>query len=174
MDSALLIVRITVGLLIAGHGAQKLFGWFGGHGLRGTSGWLASQGFRPATLWAILGGASEFGGGLLFALGLFSPLGAIGIGASMLTAITKLHWPKLWVTNGGFEYPLVILAVAVAVGIAGPGALALDPVLGTSLPSSLAVIAVVLVALGYLAGMIISSAKTGAQNPQSGGAATTQ
>ncbi len=102
MDFAL-ILRLTVGLLLVGHGAQKLFGWFGGHGLHGTARWLASIGFRPAQAWALLAGTLEFGGGLLFALRLFTPLGSLGIGASMLTAIAKIHWPKLWVTEGGLE-----------------------------------------------------------------------
>ncbi len=90
MDSALLILRLTVGLIVAGHGAQKLFGWFGGHGFKGMAAWLHSQGFRPAGMWALLGGLAEFGGGLLFAVGLWSPLGALGIGASMLTAV-RIH-----------------------------------------------------------------------------------
>lgn len=159
VDVALMILRLTVGLTMAAHGAQKLFGAFGGHGLRGTGGALASQGFRPASLWAFLGGTSEFGGGLLFALGLFSPLGAIGIAAAMLTAVTKLHWPKFWAANGGFEYALVMLAVALAVGIAGPGALALDGAWGTSLPAGLALAVALLAGIGYLAGMITSAVR---------------
>ena len=159
MDVALVILRLTVGLLIAGHGAQKLFGLFGGHGLRGTSAFLGSVGYRPAAFWAFLGGLSEFAGGLLFAVGLLSPLGSIAIGAAMLTAITKFHWPKLWSTNGGFEYPLVHLAVAIAVGISGPGAFSLDALLGTHLPSSLTTIVVVAAIIGYLWGMIHSARK---------------
>ncbi len=81
-----LILRLTVGLLLVGHGAQRLIGWFGGHGLHGTAQWLASIGFRPAQAWALLAGTLEFGGGLLVTLGLFTPLGSLGIGASMLTA----------------------------------------------------------------------------------------
>ena len=157
MDLALVILRLTVGLLIAGHGAQKLFGLFGGHGLRGTSAFLGSVGYRPAPFWAFLGGLSEFAGGLLFAIGFLSPLGPIAIGAAMLTAITKFHWPKLWNTNGGFEYPLVHLAVAVAVGIAGPGAFSLDAGLGTRLPSGVTTIVVAAAAVGYLWGMIHSA-----------------
>ena len=101
MDLALFILRLTAGLLLAGHGAQKLFGWFGGHGLRSTSNWLSTMGFRPAVLWALLAGVLELGGGLLFALGLFSPLGTLLIAASMLTAIAKVHWPKVWAATGG-------------------------------------------------------------------------
>lgn len=159
MDAALLILRLTVGLLIVGHGAQKLFGVFGGHGLQRTSAFLGSVGYRPAAFWAFLGGLMEFGGGLLFAAGFLSPLGSIAIGASMLTAITKFHWPKLWNTNGGFEYPLVHLAVAIAVGISGPGAFSLDALLGTQVPSGITTIAVVAAVIGYLWGMIHSARK---------------
>lgn len=159
MDLALVILRVMVGLLIASHGAQKLFGAFGGYGLKGTSGWLHAQGFRPGHIWALLGGGAEFGGGLLFALGFLSPLGSLGIGVAMLIAITKVHWPKVWASEGGFEYPLVMLSVAVAVGIAGPGAFSLDAWWGTGLPPAAALIAIVLTALGYLVGMVTSARK---------------
>jgi putative oxidoreductase len=158
VDIALVTLRLVVGLLVAGHGVQKLFGWFGGHGLATTSRFLESMGFRPASAWALLGAAAETAGGVLFAVGLFSPLGSIGIGAAMAIAITKIHWPKLWASNGGFEYPLVNLAVAVAVGIVGPGAYALDRVWGTSLPSVIVQPLLGLVALGYLVGMASSAA----------------
>lgn len=159
MDLALLILRLVVGLLVAAHGAQKLLGAFGGPGLHGAAGWLHPLGFRPARLWAFLGSASEFAGGLLFALGLLSPLGSVGIGAAMLIAVTKIHWPKLWATQGGFEYPLVILAVAVAVGIAGPGAFSLDAWLGISVPQAVSTVVVALAVLGYLIAMMGSAAK---------------
>ncbi len=171
MDTALVILRLTVGLLIAGHGSQKLFGWFGGFGLKGTSGYLASQGFRPALAWTLIGATAEFAGGLLFALGLFSPLGAIGIGAVMLTAITKFHWPKVWATEGGFEHPLTILAVAASVGFAGPGAYSLDAAWGTSLPAVVSRIILGLAALGYLAGMIVTARNAPSAEHPAGNAA---
>src|SRR5215217_2011540 len=100
-DLALLLVRVVVGLLMAGHGAQKLFGWFGGPGLAGITGWLGSTGMRPAGFWAFMAGLSEFGGGLLLALGLLSPLGALGIIAAMIMAIIKGHWGKgIWAHSG--------------------------------------------------------------------------
>ena len=157
MDFALLILRLAVGLLLAGHGAQKLFGWFGGHGLPGTSGWLASIGFRPARFWALTVGICEFGGGLLFALGFLSPLGSLGIAASMLTAIAKVHWPKVWATEGGIELPLVDLVVVIAVGVAGPGKVSLDGALGTGLPEPLALIGVVLILVGWILALVNSA-----------------
>lgn len=159
MDIALLILRLTVGLLLTGHGAQKLFGWFGGRGLHAMAGWLHSIGLRPARGWALLAALSEFIGGLLFALGLFSPLGSLGIAASMLVAITKAHWPKLWNQDGGFELPFVYLATVVAVGITGPGAFSLDRLFGTALPGSVSVIGVIAVLVGWVAALVISATR---------------
>ncbi len=133
-DLGLLILRVVVGLLFVGHGAQKLFGWFGGHGIKGTGAWFESIGIRPGTFWAVVAGLVEFFGGLLFGLGLLAPVGALAILASMLTAIVKVHWPKVWVTEGGFEYPLVNGTIAFVVGLLGPGAYALDAYLGIGLP----------------------------------------
>jgi putative oxidoreductase len=159
MDLALLILRVVVGLLVAGHGAQKLFGWFKGPGIPGFTGWLASMAFRRAHVWAWIAGICEFGGGLLLALGLFSPLGSLGIGASMVTAIAKVHWPKIWVTEGGLELPLTNLAVVTAVGIAGPGAISLDTMFGTALPLWLAALGVVAVLAGWIIAMVTSASR---------------
>jgi len=134
VDLGLLILRVIVGLLFVGHGAQKLFGWFGGHGIKGTGAWFESIGIRPGTFWATVAGLVEFFGGLLFALGLLGPVGSLAILASMLTAIVKVHWPKVWVAEGGLEYPLVNGAVAFVVGLLGPGAYSLDAYLGIRLP----------------------------------------
>ena len=86
-----LIVRLVVGGLLAGHGAQKLFGWFGGAGLEGTAGWMESMRLRPGTVWARLAGGSELGGGLLTALGFLNPLGPIAAMGAMSMAWAKVH-----------------------------------------------------------------------------------
>ena len=122
-DVGVLILRLVVGGVMFGHGAQKLFGWFGGDGLAGTSGFFGSQlRLRPAKFWALLAALSEAGGGLLLALGLLNPLGSLGIIAAMLVASILVHGPRFWVADGGIEYPLVLIAAALAVAIAGPGA----------------------------------------------------
>ena len=157
MDFALLLLRLTVGLLVAGHGAQKLFGWFSGAGLAGATGWLGSLGFRPARFWSLLSASSEFFGGVLFALGLFSPLGSLGIGAGMLMAISRVHWPKVWATNGGFELPLTYLAVAIAVALTGPGAISVDSMLGIVVPGALTNAGIVVALVLWAVGMATSS-----------------
>jgi len=163
MDSALLILRVVGGLLVAGHGAQKLFGWFGGHGIKGTAGWLASLGFRPPQFWATAAGLVEFGGGLLLALGLFNPLGTIAIAASMTMAIVKVHWPKIWVSEGGMELPVVYLSVVLAVAITGPGAFSLDQALGTGLSPTLSIIAALVILAGWIWGFAGSRAAAAAK-----------
>ena len=91
-DAGILAVRAVGGALLAGHGAQKLFGVFGGPGLRGTAGFMEMLGLRPGHLWGTAAALSEFGGGTLLALGLLSPLGSIGALAAMTMATVKAHW----------------------------------------------------------------------------------
>ncbi len=123
MDLGLMIIRLVVGLTFAGHGAQKLFGWFGGYGLKGTGGWLESIGVKPGVLMAFLVGLSEFAGGALFAAGVWVPLAAALIGVTMVGAIITVHGKNgYWVTSNGFEYNLVLIAIVVGVALIGPGA----------------------------------------------------
>jgi len=131
MDVGLLVLRLVVGLTIAAHGSQKLFGWFGGYGIAGTGGFFESIGFRPGKVQAALAGLCEFGGGLLLAMGLVTPLGAALIITVMVAAIGSVHLPKgFWVHNGGFEYNLVVVASAFAVACTGPGEYSVDAAAG--------------------------------------------
>jgi putative oxidoreductase len=135
-ETAPLIVRLAQGTLMAGHGAQKLFGSFGGPGLEGTSGFMEMLGMRPGRPWAYLAGLSEFGGGVLTALGLLNPLGPLGVIGSMSMATRKAHWDKpVWVTEGGAELPLLNIAVSTALMIREPDRYSLDRVLGIRLPA---------------------------------------
>ncbi|MGE3268607.1 MAG: DoxX family membrane protein [Chloroflexota bacterium] len=134
LDAGLLLLRLVVGGLMFGHGAQKLFGWWGGPGLTGFIGMTGGHlRFRPAWLWGPVGALSETVGGLLVLLGLLHPLGAAAIVAAMLIAIS-VHWPAFWATERGYEYALLNLVAALGLALAGPGAYALDTVLGIALP----------------------------------------
>jgi putative oxidoreductase len=134
----LLIIRLVGGLTIAAHGAQKLFGWFGGSGFTKLTQSFQKQGFKPAWLWVCFVILGEFGGGLSFALGFLTPLGAAGIFGAMLMAIFKSHWKNgFWSSKRGYEFPLSLLAMSVGIGLTGPGIYALDTFFGIALPNTL-------------------------------------
>lgn len=126
-DLLITVLRVLIGALFVGHGAQKLFGWFGGAGMNASSQWMAGLGLRPARLWATIGALGEFGGGLMFALGLLTPVASALLVASMLVAIFLANGAKgLWNTQGGYEYNLVLLASAYVIGGLGPNQYTLD------------------------------------------------
>ena len=126
-----LLLRLVVGGLFFGHGAQKLFGWFGGYGLDGTAGFFEQLGMRPGKRNAIAAGVAEAGGGAGIALGLATPLAGSALIATMLTAIKRVHLDKgPWVANGGYEYNLVLIAAVLALAEVGPGQPSFDAALG--------------------------------------------
>ncbi|MGW7489495.1 DoxX family protein [Streptomyces sp. NPDC054786] len=125
-DLGLLLLRLTVGLILAGHGAQKLFGLFGGHGLAATGKGFAALGYRPGEFFAGLAGVSEFLGGLGLAAGLLTPLAAAALIGVMINAMATSASGGLWAMSGGIEYPLTIAVVALTVAATGPGRFALD------------------------------------------------
>ncbi len=127
INIGLLIIRLVVGLLFVGHGAQKLFGSFGGYGLKGTGGWFESIGMKPGVTIALFAGLAELIGGILFAIGLLTPLAAIMIAGTMIMAIIKVHGQNgLWATSNGYEYNLTLIAVVIGIALIGPGQYALD------------------------------------------------
>ena len=131
MALGLLVLRVVAGGLFVGHGAQKLFGFFGGHGLSRTGGFFESLGLRPGRTLAVGAGLAELAGGALLALGLVTPLAAALLIAVMVTAVATVHWQNgVWATEGGFEYNLVLGAIAFALTSTGAGKWSLDHVLG--------------------------------------------
>jgi len=129
-DLGLLALRLVLGLVFLGHGAQKAFGAFGGPGLAGASGFMASLGLRPARFWAAVAAFGELLAGALVLLGLFTPVGAALIVATMAVAIAKVHGPKgFFIQNGGYEYNLVLLVAALTLAATGAGAYSVDRLL---------------------------------------------
>jgi putative oxidoreductase len=131
MDSGILVLRLVLGLLMAAHGSQKLFGWFGGHGLAAISGMFESLGFRPGRFFAPAAAISEVGSGLLVALGLFGPVGPALMLTVMIVAAVSVHLPNgLFATSNGIEVPLLYGVGAAALALTGPGVFSLDALLG--------------------------------------------
>ena len=157
----LLILRLVVGLTLAGHGAQKLFGWWGGPGMSGWTQIVQRLRIRPAQPWAWIAALSEFVGGLLFALGLLSPIGSLAITGAMLVAIATVHLSKgFWNSKGGYEFNLSILAAVAAVALIGPGSYSLDHALGIHLPEPLILI------VGTIALIVGVAATLASRSPQ--------
>ena len=144
-----LLLRATVGGFFVGHGTQKLFGWFGGNGLDATASGFEHLGLHPPKAQAALAGAAEAGGGLGLALGAATPLSSAVLVSTMLTAINRVHLKNgPWVTKGGYEYNVVLIAAALAVAELGPGSLSIDALLGRE--RSGAGIAALVTALGVI------------------------
>ena len=133
LDVALLLLRVMIGVVFIAHGAQKLFGVFGGRGLGATAGIMAGNGLKPGMFFAVLAGISEFGGGLLLFVGLLTPLAGLAITGVMVVAIAVSSGERGFIAiggNQGYEYNLVLIAIALALVVAGPGRLSLDRQLG--------------------------------------------
>ncbi|MBO6754082.1 MULTISPECIES: DoxX family protein [Spongiibacter] len=131
---AALVLRVPIGLILAAHGAQKLFAWFGGYGLEGTGQWMASIGLEPGYLMALMAGSAEFFGGLALALGVLTRPAALLTAFTMLIAIFSVHIDNgLFMSNNGYEYALTLLVAAVALAIQGGGRFSVDALLSQRL-----------------------------------------
>ncbi|MFF2502053.1 DoxX family protein [Streptomyces sp. NPDC058067] len=130
MNAGLLVLRLVTGLLVAGHGVQKVSFRLGGHGLAGGTEEFRHDGFRGGRLTAVVAGASQIGAGLFLTAGLLTPLAAMAAMGVMTVAGTVKRPKGLWVQNDGYEYPMVLVVVSAALALTGPGRWSLDQVLG--------------------------------------------
>ncbi|MFE0171768.1 DoxX family protein [Streptomyces sp. NPDC059002] len=132
-DLGLLLLRAGTGGVLAAHGAQKLFGWFGGGGIEGTGAFMESVGYAPGKLNALVAGVAEAGGGVLLALGLATPAAGSAAAGAMAGA-TALHTPNgFFSQRGGYEYPAFLGLTSAALAVTGPGRYSADHALGHSL-----------------------------------------
>lgn len=156
IDFGLLLLRIFVGLLVAAHGSQKLFGWFGGPGLVGTRKMVQSLDLHPSAFWAWVTALNEFVGGILTVLGLLMPLGPLMIFANMLVAINRVHGAKgFWNTQGGYEFPLLLLVNAVVLGFMGAGIYSIDELIRFAAPEpATMIIGMFVVLVGFLGSLL--------------------
>lgn len=153
LDVGLLLLRLVVGLLLVGHGLQKLTGWFGGPGREGNARYLESLGYRRAQTLSSLHGVAELGGGALIGLGLLTPLAATAIIAVMVNAVVTAHAGNgLWVQDGGYEYPLVLGSLAASLALTGTGRFGLDAVLGWASSATWSVLGI---GTGLLVGFVV-------------------
>ena len=179
MNTALLVLRIIPGLLLMGHGLQKLVppGYspplLHAAGYRGTGAGFESLGIRPAVMAAVLAGSAELVAGFSLAAGLLTPVGTVLVGAVMITAILKVHVSNgIWAAEGGFEFPLVLLTVGFAITALGPGSLSVDSWLGidnwaginwTINPAARSAIAL---AVGLAGGLVVALASWASKRTQ--------
>ena len=148
MTIGLLLLRLAVGLTLAAHGSQKLFGWFGGWGIEATGNAFAQMGFVPGRRSAILAGLAELSAGLLLALGAATPFAAAIAASVMLVAIVSVHLEKgFFNSQGGYEFPLLVGLGALSLAFTGPGSISVDALLGLDLSGTLWGTGAVVVAL---------------------------
>jgi putative oxidoreductase len=153
MNFGFLIARLVLGLLMAGHGAQKLFGWFGGYGLEAVAGYFENLGFRPGRPFAVAAALSEIVSGLLVTLGFLGPIGPAIMLSVMIVAAVSVHWGHgVFAGTNGIEVPLLYAAGAAALGLTGPGRYSLDTLLGLS-SSWTPLITWAVLAIGVVAGV---------------------
>ncbi|GEC03239.1 hypothetical protein SSP24_08940 [Streptomyces spinoverrucosus] len=143
MDTGLLILRLVIGLVIAGHGVQKVSFWLGGAGLAGGVEEFRRDGFRGGVMTAIAAGGSQIGSGLLLAIGALTPLAAMGAMGVMTVAVTVKWRNGFWVQHDGYEFPFVLVLIAAVLAVTGPGAWSVDAALDIAPPVWVAPVAIV-------------------------------
>jgi putative oxidoreductase len=160
LSLGLLIGRVTFGLLMAAHGAQKVFGWFGGHGLKATGNAFAQLGFDPPVAAAALAGLGEIGSGLVLAVGFLGPVGPASMISIMIVAMLTVHVRNgLFAMNNGIELPLLYALAALVFAFTGFGQYSLDGLLGFSNSFS-GVVTWVSLGVGAAMGVLAARART--------------
>ncbi|MEU8773758.1 DoxX family protein [Streptomyces sp. NPDC048606] len=124
-DAGLLLLRLVLGLTMAAHGSQKLFGWFGGGGISGTGQFFTASGYPAGETFAVVAGLTETLGGLGLAAGLLTPLAGAAVVGTMINAIA-VHGAGSFFAPAGIEYELLLTVGAAALTLSGPGRLAAD------------------------------------------------
>jgi putative oxidoreductase len=127
-DVGLLLLRVMVGIAMAAHGSQKLFGWFGGGGIHGTGEFFSQSGYPAGEAMAVVSGLIETFGGLALVLGLLTPLAAAAIVGDMLNAVA-VKWTGGFFAPSGFEYELLLTIASASLAFTGPGRYAVDRIL---------------------------------------------
>jgi len=166
----LLVFRLVIGLAMAAHGSQKLFGWFGGHGLAGTGGYFEMIGFKPGRAFAFAAGATEVVSGLIIALGFLGPVGPALMLSVMIVAAVTVHWKNgFFAQSNGIEVPLLFGVAAMALAFTGFGAFSLDAVTGLDafFTPTAAVAALLLGVIGAIANLSLRRQPAGAPSAAS-------
>jgi putative oxidoreductase len=129
----LLIARLIIGPLMAAHGAQKLFGWFGGYGLTATGEFMTQLGFAPGRRFAAAASITEVVSGLLITFGFLGAVGPALMLSVMIVAAATVHWKNgVFAMQNGIELPLLYASAAVGFGLTGFGSYSLDAVTGVA------------------------------------------
>lgn len=165
----LAFLRALAGLVLAAHGAQKVFGWFGGPGIDGWRGAMQSMRMRPPGLWAWVSALTELLGGLLLALGILLPFVAAALVVDLFMAIILVHWQNgFFNANGGLEFPLTLASVILIAGLTPPGGYSLGPQGFAGLDSLPAFAGTLLVGALLSAVALAARGAGAAQEPRSG------
>ncbi|MFG2388816.1 DoxX family protein [Streptomyces lavendulae] len=127
-DAGLLLLRVVLGLTVAAHGVQKLFGWFDGGGITGTGQFFTASGYPAGETMAVVAGLTETLGGLALAVGLLTPLAGAAVLGTMINA-AAVHGPGAFFAPKGMEYELLLAVAAAALTLSGPGRFAVDRLL---------------------------------------------
>jgi putative oxidoreductase len=155
LEMGLVLARLVIGLVAAAHGSQKLFGWFGGAGMPGFTKMMEGLQVRPARLWAMVAALTETLGGLMLALGLLTPIVAAALFGNFVVAAVVVHMSKgFWSQKGGYEYPMVLSAMCLALAVTGPGAVSIDGLLGLPIQQPVIILSALMTTLAVTVGLL--------------------